>query len=292
MTRSLRAVFTAVLVWLLMLNSMEAVQQDTVTSTQHVDIGGFKLLIHMMGERQPAVIMDSGLGETSRAWAKVQPLVAEFTQAISYDRAGLGQSEPGPEPRSADTVANELHRLLERAEIPPPYVLVGHSLGGIHILTFAGLYPDDVAGMVFVDVKDAATFDAWKADLEPEVYEKLFMGFDNYYANSTGAPKSEWEAIKHSIGMSNNITGLPDVPVVVLTSTRLSEQEQQWGLSPEVIQSSMRAHQRLAAQFPRSTHITTEKSGHNIHNEEPELVVNAIRTIVDEIRNQIGMERF
>lgn len=251
-----------------------------------VDVGGYKLNMKMIGDGQPAIILDSGLGEFSQAWAKVQPLVARFTMAISYDRAGLGQSEPGPVPRSADQVAKELYRLLKNAKIPSPYVLVGHSLGGIHILSFASLYPDEVAGLVFVDVKDGTTFDAWKADLSEEQYNQLLSGFNNFYAQTTGAVKAEWESLKATIGKPQKEMGLPDVPVVVLSSIRLSEAEKNWGITPEVVQSSLRVHQRLAEQFPQGVLIETEKSGHRIQDEEPDLVVDSIRKVVDAVRNK------
>jgi len=261
-------------------------QQNPKSSSLKVDIGGFKLNIQVMGEGYPAVIMDSGSGDTLKSWEKVQPRVAEFTKSVSYDRAGLGQSEPGPEPRSAEQVAKELHTLLKNADIQPPYVLVGHSLGGIHILTYANIFPDEIAGMIFVDTKDGTTFDGWKADLQQEKYEQLFNNFDNFYRNAKGTLKAEWEALKKTIGRPQRMENLPDVPVVVLTSIRLSDEEKKFGLTQEVVKSSLRVHKELSERFPRNTHITTQKSGHYIHIEEPELVVSEIRKIVDMVRSE------
>jgi len=226
------------------------------------------------------------LGETSQAWGKIQPIVAGFAQVVSYDRAGMGQSEPGPEPRTPKQVAKELERLLKKAEILPPYVLVGSSLGGIHMLTFASLYPNDVAGLVFVDAKDGTSFDAWRDDLDQEKYNELFTGYDTYMSKATGAVKAEWESLKSSIGKSGKLEGLPNVPVIVLSSIRLSDAEKQWGITPEVIQSSLGVHKSLVEQFPQGTLITTEKSGHRIHDEEPELVIDSIRKIVDAVRKK------
>jgi pimeloyl-ACP methyl ester carboxylesterase len=172
---------------------------DSQVVTRTIDIGGYRLYLKVMGEGYPAIIMDSGLGETSQAWGEIHPIVAGFAQAVSYDRAGLGQSEPGPEPRTPKQAAIELKRLLQEAKILPPYVLVGHSLGGIHILTFASLYPDDVAGLVFVDAKDGTTFDAWRDDLGQEKYKELFMGFERYYSKATGAVKAEWESLSNPV---------------------------------------------------------------------------------------------
>jgi pimeloyl-ACP methyl ester carboxylesterase len=124
-----------------------------------VDAGGFKLNLNCTGaaqivsgvQKSPAVILESGLGVPALGWALVQPEVAKLTRVCSYDRAGYGWSEPGPSPRTADEMVRELHTALRNAEIPPPYVLVGHSFGGMLVRVFAARYPSEVAGVVLVD---------------------------------------------------------------------------------------------------------------------------------------------
>jgi len=103
------------------------------------------------GGGTPAVVFESGMGASSLSWAEIQPDVAQFTRAVSYDRAGHGWSDPSREPRTAQHVARELHELLDRAGVPGPYVLVGHSFGGYVNMAFAHLYPGELAGMVLVD---------------------------------------------------------------------------------------------------------------------------------------------
>ena len=95
-----------------------------------VDIGGYQLHINCTGKGSPTVILEAGLGGDSRSWHEVQPEIAEFAQVCSYDRAGLGWSDPGPKPRTSQQIVKELHRLLAKADIQSPYVLVGHSFGG------------------------------------------------------------------------------------------------------------------------------------------------------------------
>jgi pimeloyl-ACP methyl ester carboxylesterase len=116
-----------------------------------IDIGTHRLHIHCLGSGLPAVIFDAALGGSSLSWMIVQPEVAAFTTACSYDRAGFGWSEGGPMPRTAGRIVGELHTLLMAAKIPPPYVLVGHSFGGLTIRVFAARHPELVAGLVFVD---------------------------------------------------------------------------------------------------------------------------------------------
>jgi pimeloyl-ACP methyl ester carboxylesterase len=118
---------------------------------QSVDIGGRTLNIYCSGDGSPAVILDSGAGHPGYAWAHIQPEIAKFTRACWYDRAGEGWSDPGPFPRTSAASAQDLHELLQRAGVPAPYVLVGHSLGGLNVRVYNGLYPSEVAGMVLVD---------------------------------------------------------------------------------------------------------------------------------------------
>jgi pimeloyl-ACP methyl ester carboxylesterase len=116
-----------------------------------VDIGGRTLNIFCSGTGGPAVIFDSGGDGPGLEWEPVQTEAAKLTQACWYDRAGIGWSDPGPFPRTSAAIASDLHELLRRAVIPPPYVLVGASFGGMNVRIYNGLYPNDVAGMVLVD---------------------------------------------------------------------------------------------------------------------------------------------
>jgi pimeloyl-ACP methyl ester carboxylesterase len=116
-----------------------------------VDAGAFQLHLHSSGTGGPVVVFDAALGGTSLSWALVQPDVASFARTCAYDRAGLGWSERGPLPRTAGRAADELRVALDRAGEPPPYLLVGHSYGGLVMRIFAGRYRADVAGLVLVD---------------------------------------------------------------------------------------------------------------------------------------------
>ncbi|MCC7044325.1 MAG: alpha/beta hydrolase [Acidobacteria bacterium] len=116
-----------------------------------VDAGGFRLHLHTSGQGGPSVVFDAALGATSLSWALVQPGASSFARTCVYDRAGFGWSEPGPLPRTAGRAADELRRALDHAGEPPPYLLVGHSYGGLVMRTFAGRYRADTAGLILVD---------------------------------------------------------------------------------------------------------------------------------------------
>src|ERR1700683_1131619 len=118
---------------------------------QLVDAGGFRLNLYCMGSGSPAVIFDSGVADSAPAWSKVQPQIAKWTRACSYDRAGAGFSDPGPMPRTSLRIAAELRSALHNAGIKGPYILVGNAFGGDNVRTFAARYTADVAGLVLVE---------------------------------------------------------------------------------------------------------------------------------------------
>jgi pimeloyl-ACP methyl ester carboxylesterase len=140
---------------------------------QLIDIGGYRLHLYCMGNEtdgSPTVILEPGLGGSSPTWALIQPEVAKVTRVCAYDRAGLGWSDPAPRgiSRVGHEVANELHILLQKANIAGPYVMVGHSSGGLYALSFAHQYPRDVVGMVLLDSSHP---DQWLTPAGQELYD-------------------------------------------------------------------------------------------------------------------------
>jgi len=118
---------------------------------QSVDIGGRTLNISCLGTGAPPVIFESGGDAPGLEWASFQFEAAKFTQACWYDRAGIGWSDSGPYPRTSAAIARDLHALLKHADLPPPYVLTGASFGGMNSRVYAGLFPNEVAGLVLID---------------------------------------------------------------------------------------------------------------------------------------------
>jgi pimeloyl-ACP methyl ester carboxylesterase len=124
---------------------------------QLIDVGGHRLHLNCTGSGTPAVVLQPGGGEMSSNMGWIAPAVARGTRVCAYDRAGRGWSEPADSPQDATQIATDLHTLLQRAHVPGPYVLAGHSFGGLYVLTFADRYPDEVAGMVLVDSTNPAS---------------------------------------------------------------------------------------------------------------------------------------
>lgn len=118
---------------------------------RRVDVGGHFLHVHCVGAGHPTVILEAALPGGSAHWGWVQPQVASVTRVCAYDRAGMGWSDAGPRPRDARQIVRELHALLEKAQIDGPYVLVGHSFGGLYARVYSATYPEAAAGVVLVD---------------------------------------------------------------------------------------------------------------------------------------------
>jgi pimeloyl-ACP methyl ester carboxylesterase len=118
---------------------------------QLVDAGGSRLNLYCMGSGSPTVVFDSGWEDWAPAWSTVQPQIARWTRACSYDRAGAGFSDPGPMPRTSMRIATELHTALHGAHIAGPYILVANAFGGDNLRAFADLYMGEVAGLVMDD---------------------------------------------------------------------------------------------------------------------------------------------
>ena len=186
----LKRFLTGLLVFLFVLSITGMIYQTAATEADRknfpppgnsIDVGGFKMHVHCVGEGSPAVILETLSGGTSSYWGWVQPEVAKEVRVCVYDRAGRGWSEADPEPQSLARTVRNLHTLLMNANIEGPYILVGHSIGGIYVRQFAADYPTEVAGMVLVDASNPYQFDRYpETSKENEAYlqmAKLFPVF-------------------------------------------------------------------------------------------------------------------
>jgi pimeloyl-ACP methyl ester carboxylesterase len=144
-----------------------------------LNIGDRQIFYTCAGSGTPTVVFESGLGDTSETWSQIQPIIAEYTQVFSYDRAGLGQSDPVSKPRTCQDMVDDLKLLLTGAYISPPYILVGHSFGGMLVRLFASQNPEDVAGMVLVD----STHEDRTAGFEKVLSEELIARNRAYLAD-------------------------------------------------------------------------------------------------------------
>jgi pimeloyl-ACP methyl ester carboxylesterase len=240
-----------------------------------IDVGGYKLNVRCEGEGAPTVVLDAGAGDTLETWDWVVPEVKRFARVCAYDRAGLGKSDRGPTPRTSARIVVELHALLRRAGILPPYVLVGHSFGGLNMRLYASTYPGEAVGLVLVDATPEE-FPSRVDDLLPRSdREKLRTSL----ATSPAAFRDELDAMAESASEVAAAGPPPAFPVRVLTAAHRDDSE--------AFRTAWLAWQaRITTTFPQGVQILATTSGHYIQFDQPGLVVDAIREVVEAARER------
>lgn len=226
--------------------------------------------VKMEGKGTRTIILESGLGDTLEVWKTVQPQIAAgCARTLAYNRAGYLGSDNSNAPRDSATIVAELRAELTRQNIKPPYVLVGHSLGGLYMQYFARNYPQEVAGLVLVDSTH------WEQSLQ--------MGnLPNTPYNSRSAvtlfmPWIMRREISDSVSAGKQVHASPvafNVPTIVLSSTRGPN-----GETPSARAMAARLQDEIAADFPSADHVRVNDSGHYIQRDHPEVVVEAARKL-------------
>jgi pimeloyl-ACP methyl ester carboxylesterase len=266
---------------------------------QMVDVGGYRLHINCTGTGSPTVVIEAGLGDWSTSWGGVvQPEVAKTTRVCTYDRAGFGWSDARSLPSDAAQFAKELHTLLQNANVPGPYVLVGHSLGGFIVRIFAHDYASEVAGVVLVDSMNPkqvteslsnrlALFSSLEAGLARVGVGRLLLklgilpsvppGEEAYYPlfvrpQSFQTTANEYRGLPDSAAQAAAVKSLGDLPLIVLTA-KLNDNPGWPAWQPELLQLSSNSQQLFA-----------ENSGHVIQDDEPDAAVAAILKMVELVR--------
>jgi pimeloyl-ACP methyl ester carboxylesterase len=271
------------------------------------DVAGRQLYLECSGTGSPTVVLSSGFGQHSPGWAWVAPAVAQDTRVCTHDRAGTGWSDPAGHPQDGVEVAADLHMLLAAAGVPGPYVLVGHSIGGVHDLVFADRYPSDVAGMVLLDSSTpeqfalpgyADSYGTWRrasallpplarlglgraafgtgfGELPPDARDRERALASS--ARDLRGQRDEWSRLPDVFAQAQALTGLGDEPLVVLTAGR--------GLDPHWAA----AQERLAALSDDSVHRVLDDASHMslLHDRETATAdsAQAIRDVVAAVRS-------
>ncbi len=240
-----------------------------------IDVGGHHLFINCGGAGSPTVILEAGWGDVGDTWSLVQPEIAQHTRVCSYDRAGMGNSEAGPEPRDMLRVVNELGTLLENTGVTGPYILVGHSWGGLFARLFADLHPQDVVGLVLVDSSHPDMFRRNLAVLPPESSDESegIKSYREWYTSSIPHP-----TLKRALFEAGS---LGDTPLVVLTAAFKDRTYKiPAELDAQLYEVWLELQKEWAEISSNSTHVIAQESGHFIHHDRPDLVIDGILQIV------------
>ena len=254
-------------------------------SPQLVDAGGYHLDVVRAGSGTPAVVLVGGLGNALDTWAQIVPSAAQFSTVLAYSRSGLGRSEMGPSKHTAKDSVLELHALLAKLNLKPPYVLVGASYGGILVRLYTSVYPAEVAGLVLVDGGHEQQVQRY-GRLDPKYPAQFRDFFAEKLKSLKGAEADETrESVRiQNAGAVEGLQPLPDIPIAVLTSMKVDPK-------PDFVNQTAQGHDAWRAMheewFQRSRngwHIVTSRSGHHIQDDEPQLVIEAIRFVLDHVR--------
>ncbi|MFD9550449.1 alpha/beta fold hydrolase [Nocardia salmonicida] len=278
------------------------------------EIDGTRVFAHRSGSGGPAVVFLPGASAVGLDYFGVQQQVSQFTTAVVYDRAGTGYSDPLPLPRTAEAVATELHQLLRAQNIPAPYILAAHSLGCLYAHRFAQLYPQDVAGLVWMDglhrdwdefmppTMRLAAAAAPPPDLDQveqmrtalrELRGELLADYPEHVRQPLIDAKSSAEWIRAGFAERSGLTevatelhagpNLPDVPLVALSVLGADPSQSDEALA-EIHDSRRRMDAAMVNGVSRGEQrVITDTVHHRLCFDRPDAVVEAIRDVVDRV---------
>ncbi|PEZ09409.1 alpha/beta hydrolase [Bacillus sp. AFS018417] len=239
---------------------------------KRLDIGGIELYYELLGENNegPTLVFDSGYGATLESWNPIRDDISKFSKMFIYDRAGIGKSGMDERPRHSQQSVENLRILLHKAGIKPPYVLVGHSLGGLNTRLFASTYPEEVVGVVLLDSTHEDQNRILPALFTKEVQEAYYNQF---------TLEGSLNEVEESLEQVRTSKSFGSIPLIVVTG----------GLQPfhtvESMAAWMKFQRELANLSTNKKHIIVEDAGHAIHIDQPQVVVNVIRDILDMVKN-------
>jgi len=260
-----------ILTFLFLLTALGATHP--VLEDRWISVSGITLHIRCGGERRskaPMVLLEAGAGTSTDTWSYVHTPIAEFARVCAYDRPGIGTSERAPDGLTTAEYIDLIQRFLKAASEPPPYVMVGHSMGGLIVSLYAVKHPADISGLVLVDSSHEDQRRKFAALTGPPI------------SAATDAPPAA------PVGLS--FTAFADalrekpwrgtVPVVVLTRSR--QEATNGDPNAEARYALWMELQRdLANRSPKSEHIVAKNSGHVIQVDEPQLVIDAVRRVLE-----------
>lgn len=268
------------------LTSSPNVQDLSAESMERIDINGRKMAFYRTGLKSPTVILETGVGAESDEWSPIQRSLGAISSVFRYDRPGRGASDAAVAPgRSAGTMVGELHALLHCVQIPGPYILVGHSFGGLLMRLYAHRYPDEVAGLLLVDSMHEDQFEVFGSTFPPPTPDdpQALRSMREFWTGGWRDPKSTPEGIDFiaSIREAREIRSLGNLPVHVITAGTFTNN----ALVSEHVRPKLQSlWSKLQRQFlslsPAATHSYASKSGHFVQRDSPEVVTDAISGLI------------
>ena len=297
-TKKIHNIFYTILLSLSTLSNVSAYDDKPFKPPgRFINIGFQTMYVDCLGENKPTIIVDVGIAASSASWYKIAKELSKNTRICLYDRAGYGWSDSGRGERTTATIVHELKLLVKRAEIPGPYIIVGHSFGGFTARYFAAKFPEDVAGLVLVDSSHPEQIYRLSA-LDNQGKKPLITGRDAnapadfseferkwYFLNSsrkaTFAQMAELKYFKQSAYQVKHSGPLKDIPIAVL-SRGIAQLPELNGVSLENEWLDMQKD--LLNLSKNSWHSIILNSGHNIYEEAPAKIIENILEVIEKSR--------
>lgn len=257
----------------------------------HVDVGGRRLYVDCCGDHGPTVVIEVGLGfkpgTEHVGWFRIRDALLPHARVCVYDRAGQGRSDVPPGPLTIEEYAADLHALLHAAQLPPPYILVGSSIGGLIVWLFGAHYPREVGGIVLVDAAHPAQWNRMLALLPPPTSDEqpALAAFreDEVVAVFDPAKNDERMDLPASVSQFQGTT-LDALPLVVLTAGKAEwDADFPVRVAAKLDHDWMQLQQALAALSTNGTQLVVGDSGHCMHDERPDVVVQAILQLIRQL---------
>jgi pimeloyl-ACP methyl ester carboxylesterase len=258
----------------------------TADPTQLVDAGGHRLRMLVSGQGQPTIVLEDGFGAGVDLQSAFQARLAQLTRVVTYDHAGTGGSDPGPRPRNAQQVARELRRALASAELQPPFVLIGGSIGAEYIRVFAHEFPDDVAGLVMLDpAPDWDELLDWARQHAParvEMYRRVHgeadRGMTALMRHQEQGRQAEWSCLAETRRLAQEALPPATLPVVQITGAAGRQ-------ASFAMDDKFRFFDAwLDRYIPHSRHIIAPHSGHAVEFTDTDLVIEEVQRMLKNIR--------
>ncbi len=256
--------------FLIILGILSSTSCTSLKDVQQTNINGRQVEFVSRGAGSPTIVFETGMGQDIKTWHSVFDSLSRHSSVFAYNRPGYGHSNLKNAPRDVTAVAIQLHENLQAVGRQPPYLLIGHSAGGLYVNMFARLYPEEVAGLVFLDASHPDQF---------EYFRKQQSLLYNILITSTRKGKRRYEEsiVKQTQKDFKHAPSFPDIPVLVLTAGKKSS-----ALETRKMRKKWLEFQRDLAGLSRtSTHIIVEGSGHFIHKDQPDMVIREIIKLIE-----------
>ena len=230
---------------------------------------------NVFGKGQPTIVIEAAMGDDSESWEDIQAKLSHFATVVTYDRLGLGKSQSTTMPRTVANFANDLDEFLTTENISPPYILMGHSLGGFIIRKYQNDHPEKVVGMILVDPLHEYQYEMLMAIKTKADQEKTKSEVQEFYQNQPLGVQNEFKEYHYNCQVMQKLPFAMDLPITIIASLMVNE-----SVTKEERLVKKELFENWKKDAPQIKTIYTTKSGHYIQDTEPELILDAVKSMI------------